>query len=149
MPLSNLFSAISNFGTPSTGMYRTTTPEYPLLPGQASSIPLLESLEVSPHLQLGAMPTANYTAPGIGGFLQNYGGTLLGGIQGLGNLFMGMKQYGLAKDALKESKRQFELNYDAQRKLTNARLGDRQDARRAADPERHMTREEYLAQYGV
>lgn len=84
-----------------------------------------------------------------GDFFRNYGGTLLGAAQGIGNLFMGMKQYGLAKDALKESRRQFQLNYDAQRKLTNARLGDRQDARRAADPERHMTREEYLAKYGV
>jgi len=84
-----------------------------------------------------------------GGFLQNYGGLALGALQGAGNLFMGMKQYGMAKDALSESKRQFGLNYDAQRNLTNSRLEDRQRARLAANPNAHKSVDEYMNQYGI
>lgn len=50
-------------------------------------------------------------------------------ISGLASSFMGMKQYGLAKDAFKESKRQFNLNFDAQKKDYNNQLADRQRAR--------------------
>ena len=84
-----------------------------------------------------------------GDFFKNHGATLLSAAQGLGGLFMGMKQYGLAKDALKESKRQFALNYDAQRKLTNSRLLDRQRARVASDPDAHLSEEEYMTQFRI
>lgn len=151
MPLSKFFSAISNYGTPSTGIQQPTV-NYALPAVQASPVPLLDDISLAEGLNMNAwMPAANYGGGlgNFGSFMQNYGGTLLGAAQGLGNLFLGMKQYGLAKDALKESRRQFQLNYDAQRKLTNARLMDRQNARRAADPTRHMSAEEYLEKYGV
>ena len=45
---------------------------------------------------------------------------------------MGMKQYGLAKDALQESKSQFSKNYEAQRSTINSAQEDRQRARVAA-----------------
>ena len=58
-----------------------------------------------------------------------WGGMALGvGQAGLG-AFLGMKQYGLAKQTLEQNKRQFQLNYDAQKQTTNTRLEDRQRAR--------------------
>lgn len=63
---------------------------------------------------------------------QGWGGMAFGAAQGIGNAFMGMKQYGLAKDQLAQSKKQFDLNYGAQQKTTNAALADRQTARVAS-----------------
>ena len=69
--------------------------------------------------------------------------------QGLFNAYMGMKQYGLYKDQLAESKRQFELNFDAQRRTTNAALADRQAARIAFNPNNAMSVADYMAKYGI
>lgn len=85
-----------------------------------------------------------------GGLLKDYGGLALGGAQALGNLFMGMKQYGLAKDIFNENKAQFSQNYAAQRGLTNARLEDRQNARLAANGGTgYRSVGDYMATYGV
>lgn len=85
-----------------------------------------------------------------GGLFKDYGGLALGAAQGLGSLFMGMKQYGLSKDILNENKRQYDQNYTAQRDLTNARLEDRQKARIAADPTaNYRSVAEYMSKYGV
>lgn len=59
---------------------------------------------------------------------------LLGAAQGLFNGYLGMKAYGIAKDQLAEGKRQFGLNYDAQRTTTNSQLEDRQRARVSSAP---------------
>ena len=63
-----------------------------------------------------------------------WGGLALGAASGLMQGYMGMKQYGLAKESLAEGKRQFQLNYDAQKTLTNSTLEDRQRSRIAANP---------------
>lgn len=56
-------------------------------------------------------------------------GPVLGAVSALGNGYMGMQQLNLAKDILANNKRQFDMNYGAQRTTTNARLEDRQRAR--------------------
>lgn len=63
---------------------------------------------------------------------QGWGNIALGALSGLGGAFMGMKQYGLAKDALAQSQSQFNQNYAAQRQNVNTQLEDRQRARVAA-----------------
>lgn len=73
----------------------------------------------------------------------------LGTAQGLFNAWMGMKQYGLAKEQLAEGKRQFGLNYDAQRTTTNAQLQDRQAARVASNPGAYQSVSEYMAKNGI
>ena len=80
---------------------------------------------------------------------QGWGGLALSGLQGLGNSYMAMKQYGLAEDALKEQKRQFDINFGAQRKLTNSQLSDRQRARVASNPGAYQSVGEYMKEYGV
>lgn len=76
--------------------------------------------------------------------LQGWGGLALGAGQGLMNAFMGMQQYGLAKKTLEENKRQFQLNYDAQRTTTNSALEDRQRARLAANPGAYESLSTYM-----
>lgn len=60
---------------------------------------------------------------------QGWGMPAMGAASGIFNAWLGMKQYGLAKNQLAEGKRQFGMNYDAQRRTTNASLEDRQRAR--------------------
>jgi hypothetical protein len=61
---------------------------------------------------------------------------------------MGMQQYGLQKDALKQAKDQFAKNYAAQKGMTNSALSDRQIARNAAGPGYQDTAG-YMSQYGI
>ena len=76
-------------------------------------------------------------APGWGGLALNAAG-------GLASTFLGMKQYGLAKKTLAENKRQFQLNYDAQKQTTNARLEGRQAARVSRDPTAYQSVGDYM-----
>lgn len=80
---------------------------------------------------------------------QGWGGMALSGLQGLGNSYMAMKQFGLAEDALKEQKRQFNINYEAQRKMTNSQLSDRQRARVASNPNAYESEVDYMKKWGV
>jgi hypothetical protein len=80
---------------------------------------------------------------------QGWGGTALGVASGLGNAYMGMQQYGLAKDQLNFSKQQYETNLKNQTKLTNASLADRQASRVASNPSAYQSVGDYIKQYGV
>lgn len=83
------------------------------------------------------------------GFQPGWGGAALGALQGIGNAYMGMKQYGLAEDALKEQKRQFDINYGAQKKAFNSQIEDRQNARNAANPGAYDDTPTYMKKYGL
>lgn len=80
---------------------------------------------------------------------QGWVSPVLGAGSALVNAFMGMKQYGLYKDQLAESKRQFGLNYDAQRTTTNTALQDRQIARVASNPGAYQSVGAYMSANGI
>ena len=80
---------------------------------------------------------------------QGWGGMAMSGLQGLGNSYMAMKQFGLAEDALKEQKRQFNINYEAQRKMANSQLADRPRARVASNPNAYESEVDYMKKWGV
>lgn len=65
------------------------------------------------------------------------------------NGFMGMKQYGLAKDQLKFQKTSFNKNYQNQVGETNRRLEDRQAARVASNPGAYQSVSDYMNRYRV
>ena len=69
-----------------------------------------------------------------GNQVNGMGGLALNSLMGMGNLYMGMQQYGLMKDQLAFSKDAFNRNYDAQRTMTNNQIRDRNFARNAANP---------------
>lgn len=58
-----------------------------------------------------------------------WGGMALGAVGGLASTYLGMKQYGLAKQSLAQNKDQFNRNYKMQKDLTMSRLKDRQESR--------------------
>ena len=92
----------------------------------------------SPTANMGSLFNAG-TGGNAGGFNFNSlfgetGKNVLGAVGTLGNLFMGMQQYGLAKDAFNLQKQNYERNYQAQRQTTNSRMEDRQRARVASNP---------------
>ncbi len=117
----------------------------------------------------GPLPTINFggAAPtgmmsgGWNGFTQQtnadgstYGGwgtAALGAASGLVNSYMGIKQFGLAKDSLKEGKRQFDLNYGAQKSMVNSRLEDRQRSRVADSGGKgdYDSTSDYMKKYGI
>ena len=78
-----------------------------------------------------------------------WGGMALGAASGLANAFLGMKQYGIARDTLAENKKQFGLNYDAQKRTTNASLEDRQRARVASNPGAYQSVSDYMQQNAI
>ena len=80
---------------------------------------------------------------------QGWGGLAMSGLQGLGNSYMGMKQFGLAEESLEEQKRQFNTNYQAQRQTTNSQMSDRQRARVASNPGGYQSEADYMKRWGV
>ena len=78
-----------------------------------------------------------------------WGGMAIGGASALANAWMGMKQYGLAKDTLAQNKQQFETNFAAQKGVTNAQMEDRQKARVASNPGAYQSPSEYMNKNGV
>ena len=81
--------------------------------------------------------------------IKGFGGLALGAVSGLGNLWMGMQNYGLAKDQLDFQKDAYTKNYAAQAKTTNASLEDRQRARVAANPAAYVSVSDYMAKNGI
>jgi len=80
---------------------------------------------------------------------QGWGGLAVGAASGLLNSYMGMKQYGMAKDNLAESKRQYDSNYAAQKTTTNASLEDRQRARVASNDGAYQSVGDYMNKNGI
>lgn len=80
---------------------------------------------------------------------QGWGGLALGAASGIASAYMGLQQYGLAKDQLAASKRQFQLNYDAQKTTTNSALEDRQRARVASNSGAYQSVGDYMKQNGI
>lgn len=131
LPQEQLFASLGGYGTGTDLTFGQNALSTPVTPPAAGRNWL--SMD-------GFVGTPN--APG-------WGGLAIGAAAGLGNLFMGMKNYGLAKKSFNESKRQFDMNWEAQKNLTNAQLADRQAARQAASPGFFEDTASYMAKYGV
>ena len=78
-----------------------------------------------------------------------WGGLALGVGQGLFSGYLGLQQLGMAKKAFGENQRQFNLNYDAQRRTTNSALEDRQRARLASNAGAYESVGSYMDRNGV
>lgn len=114
-----------------------------------------------PITEMSAMPgmsgVAGAAAPGFmdkmlgyrgadGTQFNGWGGMALGAASGLMNGYVGLQQLGLYKDQLAQSKKQFDINFGAQQKLTNSRLEDRQRARVASNSSTYQSVGDYMNQ---
>ena len=168
------YLSMGNYASPTVPYLN---PQYAALVNQGSPVlPIPDNSVLNTAAQanaasyIAANPTAgmgvdNGLFAGLGnwfkdsGFLQtkNPDGSISGGWGSLGlnalqgglNAYMGMKQYGLAKDSLAFSKEQFNKNYAAQRAMTNSSLEDRQNARIAANPNAYESTASYMSKYGI
>lgn len=86
---------------------------------------------------LGGTDERGVTSKGWAPAALGIGQAIFGGMQG-------MKAQRLAEDQFKESKRQFDLNYGAQRDSLNTNLEDRQRARVAANPTAYASVSDYM-----
>lgn len=144
MPASSQFL---NLNTYNPGLDYANTASQSILPGVTSNLPM------SNGMPGGNDPTLMQSI--FGGKLAD--GSTINGMApvGLGlanSLFsgwMGMKNYGLAKDQLKFTKEAFNKNFGAQANLINAQLSDRARKRAYTDPGRAMSEDEYMTKYGV
>lgn len=82
-----------------------------------------------------------------------WGGLALGTAKGLSDMFMGMKQYGLAKKEFNFKKDAYNREYNTQANLTNAALADRQQTRfldqGGAGYATARSVDDYMRDYGV
>ena len=115
------------------------------LPGQVAAPGLWDQFKSSGVLNSSTMD------PKTGAVMQQQGWGMpaLQAASGLLSAWTGMKQYGLAKDAFSESKRQFALNFDAQKRTTNSALEDRQRARLASNAGAYQSLGDYMSQNGI
>lgn len=118
--------------------------------------PLVQGVEIPATTQVAGMPDASflqkmlgYTDTSTGVHQNGWGGMAIGGLSALSNAYMGMQQYGLAKEQFAESKRQYNQNYAAQRTLTNSQLEDRQRARVASNAGAYESVGSYMNRNGV
>ena len=81
--------------------------------------------------------------------VQGWGMPALNIASGLANAYFGYQQLGVARDSLEQQKKAFQLNFDAQKKTTNAALADRQNARVASNPGAYASTADYMKQYGI
>ena len=90
-----------------------------------------------------------YTDKSTGAKVNGWGGLALSAAQGVGSAYMGSKQLKLAQDTFKENKRQFQLNYDNQKKNINTQLEDRQRARVASNSGAYQSVGDYMNKNGL
>lgn len=147
----NYLSSLLNFSQPTAGGYNMMN--NPMMGGNGQGNNPLANLNLN----------NNNGGGGEGGSLQTLFGNPQNGSQGmlmpavqslsgLASTYLGMKQYGMAKDAFKESKRQFNLNFDAQKKSYNNQLSDRQRARRISAGEgadNYQSEAEYMKKWSI
>lgn len=117
-------------------------------PAALGSMPAVNAAPMSWWDQLMATPLGTTTnANGIK--TQGLFDMGLGAAQGLMGSYLGFQNLGIAKDTLAQNKRQFDLNFGAQQKTTNARMADRQAARVAANPTAYQSVSDYMKGNGI
>jgi len=77
------------------------------------------------------------------------GAAVLGGVSSVYGMYNAHKAGKLAKDQFSFQKKAFNKNFDAQAKMTNSGLADRQAARYARNPDQHKSVKDYMTKYGV
>lgn len=154
---SGMYNLGSNWGTPQMNLTGSELIGTPGMSGinlsSLGSTPLGGTPAVDPSIwsQIGDWAknsglTGSTDAKGIK--TDGWGGLALSAGSALLNGYLGMQQYGLAKDSFNFQKSMALKNYENQKNLTNAALNDRQTRRNIERPD-SMAAADYMAQYGV
>lgn len=135
---------------------------YPSLWDQGSVTPSLDSLSTGFTNSANTFNTTALTGSGgSGSFLDSILGGAgdmsglqigqlgLGGVTSLLNGYLGFQNLSLAKKQYQSQLDQFNKQWDANKKLTNASLADRQAARVASNPNAYQSVDDYMKKYGI
>lgn len=114
----------------------------PVPVGMDMGTPLTTTQGMMPPVKGGTTPAA--AAPGGGGFWNNFS-NLAQGLSGLGQLYIGLKSLGIAKDQLAFSKEAYQTNLNNQRRTYNTALEDRIRSRYVAEGRSSGEADAYLA----
>ena len=87
--------------------------------------------------------------PKTGQITQGTGNFMLSGLNSAMNLYMGIKNYNLAKQQIDMQKKEYERNFQAKQQMANSAMEDRQKARVASNPNAYMNVNEYMNKYGI
>lgn len=135
---------------------------YPSLWDQGSVAPSLDSMSTGftrSANSFNAVPIN--TSTGSGSFLDSIlggsddmsglqmGQLGLGGVNSLLTGYLGFQNLGLAKKQYQSQLDQFNKQWAANKKLTNASLADRQAARVASNPNAYQSVDDYMKKYGI
>lgn len=90
-----------------------------------------------------------WTDPASGIKTMGFAGPAMSGLSSLVSGFMGMSALKEARAARAQQQKQFDMNYGAQRTLTNSMLEDRQRARVASNPGAYQSVGDYMTQNKV
>lgn len=135
---------------------------YPSLWDQGSMSPSLDSLGTGFTNSANTFNNTSLTGSGgSGSFLDSILGGMgdmsglqmgqlgLGGVNSLLQGYLGFQNLGLAKKQYQSQLDQFNKQWDANKKLTNASLADRQAARVASNPNAYQSVDDYMKKYGI
>lgn len=135
---------------------------YPSLWDQGSMSPSLDSISTGFTNSANTFNNTSLTSSGgSGGWLDSIlggNGDMSGlqmGLLGLGGVnsllqgYLGFQNLGLAKKQYQSQLDQFNKQWDANKKLTNASLADRQAARVASNPNAYQSVDDYMKKYGI
>lgn len=135
---------------------------YPSLWDQGSMSPSLDSLGTGFTNSANTFNNTSLTGSGgSGSFLDSILGGAgdmsglqmgqlgLGGVTSLLNGYLGFQNLSLAKKQYQSQLDQFNKQWDANKKLTNASLADRQAARVASNPNAYQSVDDYMKKYGI
>lgn len=135
---------------------------YPSLWDQGSISPSLDSLGTGFTNSANTFNNTSLTGSGgSGSFLDSILGGAgdmsglqmgqlgLGGVTSLLNGYLGFQNLSLAKKQYQSQLDQFNKQWDANKKLTNASLADRQAARVASNPNAYQSVDDYMKKYGI
>lgn len=135
---------------------------YPSLWDQGSMSPSLDSMSTGFTNSANTFNNTSLTGSGgSGGWLDSIlggngdmsglqmGQLGLGGVNSLLQGYLGFQNLGLAKKQYQSQLDQFNKQWSANKKLTNASLADRQAARVASNPNAYQSVDDYMKKYGI
>ncbi len=155
MPTTDFASQIANFSNPLRFNEENTNNGFDPtnLFGNQSTFDPLRSTNlggINPGINTGGVNNGGSFLQGFFGTRNNpgFGSQVIGTAGGIANTFLALKQFGLLKDSLKQNKRQFNRQFEAQKQLTNAQIEDRARARFNVNPNNPRP-EDVLAERGI
>lgn len=138
------FSSLANYGGTGAATGILDVPELNSGPMTLDSMLNLGKMGMN-DLFKGFGGTRNADGSGTTG----WGMPAISAAQGLMSSFLGMKNYGLAKDQFNFSKDMAQKNLANQTKMVNGQLEDRQRARVAANPTAYQSVDAYMKEKGI